>query len=465
MLLGSKKLLFAMMGGGTLLLGALGLSSFSLSSQLSYHSQLKDGLDVCFNRVVETVKGQAVGLTEVTSGPYTQLTEECFADLKDMLALGKGKFFSQKVSEFNQVMTDVYWLHKAGSDLEKSKEIFEKVDAFHLDFAKQMANRQEGLTNSLSYLKLGISAIFLAVVAVFAAEFARRRRIALIQEAHELTAWELRQKQLVEATRQRASLLLQEALEFNQLKECSKLCGDLIAKQEEELARLSEEREIVVEMEPELEIEVEWEEDLINNKWTDDFLPSHDIHHLRENTISKIYVAKEEAPVASVGERISGIDLEISLNQLLDHLQPKLNQNRIFVDIQGKPNLSVAVVQEELIQIFSALLNNAIKRLKDLPGAKTLMIAFDQNPGRAEVHLFDNGVPLFLEDMNLILAQELTKEAGGEFLWENSVDYGRHIVCALPLATAPQSTSARRTTSITKTTKKELLRQMAEARC
>lgn len=453
MLLKSKRLVFGFAGAGLILLGVLGFSSITLSNQLAQFSQIKDGMDICFGRVTDTFRAQASGgAKELTSGPYTQMTEECFAELKDMLSLGKGKFFSANSSLINSILTDVYWLHRQGGDDMKTEELnkrFDKIEQFRINLEDGLSARVQGIKSSLSYLKMALGVVLLAAIGCFAFDSIQRRKNRLLNERFELAAVELRQREKIESNIQQASLLLQEALQFNELAECSKLCGEVIYKQQQEILWNSDHKEIVVELEPDLEIELELEAEPFNTEWHHEFSPEQSPEHLCSRESAKIIAPIENSIIPS-------LNVEERLDKLLNHFQSQFNQAKLFVDIRGQVGLKAKMSEEGFDQTIFAILNSALLR-----GAHRLVIALDHNNDYIELNFFDDGSEIYADEMNLAISRELISEFSGKLHWENSPDFGRHIACHF----IADKTADRRTVSITKTTKRQWKEHLQAVQC
>lgn len=441
----SKKLAFSLIGGGVILLGIIGQSSFTLSSQLSSLAQIKDGFSVCFSRLTNTYNG---GSSAVLSDSFMQMTEECFAEVKEGLAEGKNFEHLLGPSRFNHLLTDVYWIHRNAGTVNEPKSDesqlrFDRADQLRLDFENAIAARQIQIGSSLRYLQLSLGVMAFLTFTLFALDGLQRRRHRLQNERFDLAAAELRSKEKIQSTIEQASLLLQAALDYNDLENCAKLCHDVILSQQQEINLNSNNMEIDVYLEPDLDITLEIEEDLFCDSWKDEFIPKHSVEHLRQpakpiEESKKLFIPAFRVSVEQVLERS------------LDLFHDLFKQNNIFVEIRGAADLYAKVIEEEFEQVLQLILRQSLTRMQNrASGRGQLIVLLEKTGEKIDLTFLDNGSPLSPTDKTLSVAKQLVVDSQGELEWQCSVDFGNFISCKVPQA------PLRQTTSITKTTKKQ----------
>lgn len=442
----SKKLAFSLIGGGIILLGIIGQSAFTLSSQLSSLAQIKDGFSVCFSRLTNTYGG---GSSAVVTDSFMQMTEECFAEVKEGLATEKKSNLLLSASKMNHLLTDVYWIHrKAGTaselGVEESQMRFDRIDQIRLDFEKSISARQVHIKSSIQYLQLSLGVIAFLTISLLSLDGLQRRRHRLQNERFDLAASELRSKQKVESTIEQASLLLQAALDFNDLENCAKLCGDVISSQQKEIEWNANNFEINVHLEPDLDIVLEAEEDLFSDSWQSDFMPTHTIEHLRQ--VAPPVDVKDEKKVTA-----RRVGVEEALDHVLNLFHSNFKAHGIFVEIRGATDLVANVIEEEFDQVLQLIIRQCLTRLEPIQsGRGQIIVLLEKREGNVELAFLDNGVSLRHQEATLSVAKQLLLDSKGELEWQSSVDFGNLISCTVPLA------PLRQTTSVTKTTKRQL---------
>lgn len=419
----SKKFLFTFLGFGILVLGGMSYLSFSVTQQLSTLNQIKDGLSVCFARVTGTYRAQLNQASSSYYGPsYIQMTEECFAEVKEgAMAEWQGKGLVEN-AKLNHLMTDVYWLHqwKPEEFLSKSTEAeqrFDRIEETRLLLENAIAEKTRQIAATHRYVKLTFSFLLLLTVGLFCFDWLERRKNRLQNEKYDLAAAALRAEGDRAQHIAQASKLLQAALEYNELPECSKLCQDVLE----------------IKGQPQA-----------------------------ESTLALTAVEFEDK-----NSSVQSFNLEQLVETVLNASQQKLSVAQVFTEIRGSRDLQVHGDKAVVEQCLYYILQSCFQRFSQRPCSHPfLLVAFEAQGTNAEMILVDNARPLSQEDQNLVLAKTHAAEFDLAVAWNCSVDDGNHVTFTIPLAErSVEIVPTRKTIAVTKTTKREWMEKNRSLSC
>lgn len=447
--------------------------SYDLGSKVSGLSLLKEGLSTCTGRLTQTYTAKMMGSGgQYLSGAFVTATEECLADVKGMMAASSIKAISSSAKKLGTLISSAYWLHKefTASNLiegQFTNERFEKVEAIRLELEESIAIALASLTGALNFQKLNLAVISTLIFVLMGWEITNRRKKRLTNELIELTARDYTQNGVIGV---KAKRLIVDALESNELEECSKLFSAIdIRDQRLEKLRGNDELEIVCEIEPNLEFEVmceieanlevefEAEEDLLcdDSVWTDQFGTEDyntDLVGLRD-------AGSVPFPQKNDVIEVQGFstDIETIFNRVVDLFQERLTESHVLIDVRGDVKLSANISVENLTQGLHSLLSYSLKRFGDCSNSKIVCFIKEQQ-GMAQISYMDNGAPLDFESIDLAIAREIFEENGATITMENSDDFGGHINLLMEKGISDKS--EKRLVSVKKTTKRELMRSL-----
>ncbi len=446
--------------------------SYNLGDKVSKLSILKEGLATCTNRLTQSYTSKVMGTGgEYVSDSFFSTTEECLADVKKIAEASDIKLIRDEIKELSTLTSNAYWFHKALSSAQLSeidgfRERFDKVETSRIEFEETLALAQSSISGPLFFQKINLIVLGLITFVLIGWELSDKRKKRLANELFELTARDYAQNG---SFGDRAKRLITDALEYNELTECSRLFSAIDTRDRrfdrlrdssdlEIVCEIAPDLNIELEMEPIIEVEFEAEEDTFTDDsvWRDEFAAEEVnpelmgmSHKIPERVISKPEIAIEPQQYAT--------DVESIFNRVSDLFQDRLNGLNVLLDVRGDEKVLANISVENLTQALYSLFSDSIKRFAT--GKQNKIVFFIRKfEGKAHFSYMDNGAPLDFESLDLTIAKEIFEESRVQVHMENSDDFGGHIALVSELGFSEKS--QKRLVSVKKTTKRELLKSL-----
>lgn len=499
-----------------LLIGA-SYFSYNLGLKINGLSRLKEGLSTCTARVTQSYTSKAMKSGgQYLNESFFSNTEDCLADVKNLMAESDIVVVHGSLKQLNSLATATYWLHKAMSSSKLSEgESFEKrfgkVENIRLVLEEVISKAEIGLSSSLTFQKFNLITLAAIIFTLLGWELSDRRKNRLVNELFELTARDYSQNGDLG---DKAKRLIVEALEHNELDECSRLFSAIDSRDQRlERLRSSDDIEVVCEIEPDLNVELELESELnielelepepeLNIELELEPEPELNIELELEpepelnielelapepETVIEVEFEPEEAtyldasvwrdefsaqdfntdligmretsprPTIVESRPIFFTDVEVIFNRVADLFQQKLLNSNVLLDIRGDENVLANISVEELTQGLHSLLSDSLSRFEKQSNNRIVFFV-RKLEGKAMISYMDNGPSLNPSSMNLTIAREIFKESGAQVVIENSEDFGGHV--ALEIDLSPIKKAEKQLVSVTKTTKRELMQSL-----
>lgn len=491
------------------------------SKQSNTLSNLKEGLGTCFGRVSQTYTAKMLGekASNYLGSGFMAQTEECFSEALSILEADFEYSLASTYKLLNTASSDAHWFHEkvnsetsakfVGSDIQVNNfgPRFRSIEDAKFSILETMGDFKEVLVRRADnsrmafWLLLGLSLVFLVM------DVLGRKQGVLMTEYLEAQAQELNNR-YSRLPKDQVEELIENSLENNGLKELNKLIRKVRQEGSEyavptnnESSEAPRSRDFVAPTLFETGSEKQNLDEEIKNIWESGTAFSDQPNKVTPNMLSTNFEGFYK-------EQLDVIHLDNTLARVVNILSGRLFTRGIILEFDIDQELYVYAEEESLEQVFYQILTNAVKDLENKSGYKRIRVGVRSLGGSLIVSFEDNGLSFSdqfmkkesgliedgLEDIKASTELEICRtfmtDFGGSIVFENTKnEEGEQTGKAIKLvfkavhpevvevtraaqsvdaetgesleSVEEEATNGRELTMVKKTTKRELLKQIA----
>lgn len=470
-----KPLVILLMTAGLL---ASTYSVYNSSEKLKRASVLEGGIQTCFNRVNQSYTAKMLGdkYSPYIEANFTNITEECIADVINAYEENIGAEVEVLAKKLNTLASDVHWFHGkilkedsaaivGGVQVNEFGPRFQRIEKSKDSALENVTEYKKKISDLLSSLKLAFYSLAILFPLFLIWEYSEKRaQVRRNREIEDEALAEISSDDFT--TDSKVEDIIKTALDQNELIYCSKLFSryysDVTKKIQGmtlsdkagrvELLRKGSKEEV------EAQIERIWQE-------------SADEIILPE--------AKVSLPVTS----LDGIT-----SKVVDHLSNKLLAEGVRIEIDGESDLYVKGSEETIEQVLYQTLLYGIKTAQEgiaskrvcVEGKKlgSLVVTNINSYGQvfsADFLAYEKGISNIAVEkpLSLQICEEFVAEINGKIQYDNIYDgkviVGSRIKITMHAGEVEEKENEKpamsevRLVNVTKGTKKEILEQMKQS--
>lgn len=472
-----KPLVILLMTAGLL---ASTYSVYDSSEKLKRASVLEGGIQTCFNRVNQSYTAKMLGdkYSPYIEATFTNITEECVADVINAYEETIGADVEILAKKLNTLASDIHWFHGkilkedsaaivGGVKVNEFGPRFQRIEKSKDSALENLTEYKKKVSEILSSLKLAFYSLMILFPLFLIWEYAERRAVQRRnREIEEEALAEISSEDFT--TDSKVEDIIRTALDQNELIYCSKLftrySADVSRKIQGitlsdkagrvELLRKGSKEEV------EAQIERIWQE------------------------------SSDEITLPEINTGLPVTSFDMISSKVVDHLSNKLLAEGVRIEIDGESDLFVKGNEETIEQVLYQTLLYGIKTAQEgiaskrvtVEGKKlgSIVVANINSYGQvfsSDFLAFEKGLSTIEVDkpLSLQICEEFIAEINGKIQYDNIYEgknvVGSRIKITMHAGEKEESVedtqkpavSEVRLVNVTKGTKKEILEQMKQS--